>query len=186
MRREEDFEPKIYRRGVEAARHALAQGVRITTIVVRRELACAIPGMRGELQSPADEEYVVRLALEGDVVFCPQRLCTYRYHAGQYSLSTWLNPVFLEEYRRVHEEALRTLGAEATEADRKAVYGRVAHIACTVARARAMAGRPADAAAALAEALRLDPETRDTAAYKRAKLLAESPWARRAYQWIYG
>ena len=48
---------RVYKAGPDAARHALSQGVRIATIVVRRDAALSIPGFRKELWSMADEEY---------------------------------------------------------------------------------------------------------------------------------
>ena len=114
---------QVYRAGIEAARHALSQGVRIPTIVIYRPTACSIPGMRADLLSPADEEYVVRLARAGDVVYWGEALCIYTRHAGQYSLATWLEPGFVADYRRVHEEAFRALGSAGTAADRAAAMG---------------------------------------------------------------
>jgi hypothetical protein len=182
----ESAEPRLYRGGVEAARHALTQGVRIPTIVVRREIAVRTPGMRAELLSPSDEEYVVRLAQQGDVVYCPQAMCTYIYHTGQCSLQAWLAPSFLAEYQAVHDEAIRALGAEATEADRKAAYRRIANAACNVARARALAGQRRDALAALTEAVRFAPEIEETAVYKRTTLIVRHAAARLAYRCLFG
>ena len=56
-----DQSARVYNAGLDAARHALSQGVCIATIVVRRDAALTIPGFRKELWSMTDEEYVVRL-----------------------------------------------------------------------------------------------------------------------------
>jgi GT2 family glycosyltransferase len=177
---------RVFSAGPEAARHALRQGVRIVTIVVRRDLACSIPGMRKELLSPADEEFVVRLALRGDVVYCPEALCTYLYHAGQCSQASWLESSFVSDYLAVHEEALKTLGAGATEDDRRAMRERVAGVACGVALARALAGRPREARTALEEAASLSPDIRHTGLFRRMQLLVKSRIARFAYRCVCG
>jgi glycosyltransferase involved in cell wall biosynthesis len=177
---------QVYKAGLDAARHALSQGVRITTIVVRRDAALAVPGFRKELWSMADEEYVVRLAQAGDVVYCPQALCLYTFHSAQDSLSTWLRPNFLQDYLHVHEEGLKALGPGATRADRDAIHRRVAYVACGVARARALAGHRQSAAAAMTEAVRLAPEIESSRLYRRTRLIVNSAVARFAYRCIVG
>jgi len=179
-----DPQPKVFRKGEEAARHALTQGIRIPTIVVRREIACSIPGMRAELLSPADEEYVVRLAQEGDVVFVPRSLCRYLRHRGQYSLKSWLDRSFLQEYLRVQEEALKAMGPQATVADQEAAYRRVANAACTVALARAFAGHKQDAAEALDEAIRLSPAIQNARSFRRTKQIVNNALLRYVYRWL--
>jgi len=176
----------VYKAGSEAARHALFQGVRIPTIVVRRDAARSIRGFRAELRSMADEEYVVRLALVGDVVYCPQALCRYSYHSAQLSSSSWLQGDFLDDYLRVHEEGLKALGPEVTDADRDAVRRRVANVACGVARARAMAGALPLAREALNAAARLSPQTGATRLFRISNLLVKNSLARFAYRRVIG
>jgi glycosyltransferase involved in cell wall biosynthesis len=172
---------RVYRKGVEAARHALSQGVRIVTIVVRRDAAMSIAGFRKELWSMADEEYVVRLANVGDVVYCPQALCTYTYHSAQYSLSTWLEPDFLPDYLHVHEEGLKALGPGANDVDREAIHWRVACVACGVARARALAGNLSLARETLDDAVRLSPKIEETTLFRHSKRIVNN----RAVRFLY-
>lgn len=173
---------RVYKAGLAAARHALSQGVRIATIVVRRDTALTIPGFRKELWSMTDEEYVVRLARVGDVVYCPQALCLYTYHSAQLSLSTWLQANFLRDYLHVHEEALKALGSDATDADRDTIHERVARVACGVARARAMAGSLSLAKEALDNAVRLFPHIEKTRLFRTSRLLVENAFVRFAYR----
>jgi glycosyltransferase involved in cell wall biosynthesis len=173
---------RVYKAGLDAARHALSQGVRIVTIVVRRDAALAIPGFRKELRSMSDEEYVVRLAQVGDVVYCPQALCLYTFHSSQISSWVGLQPNFLRDCLHVHEEGLKALGADATDADRDAIHWRVANVACGVARARAMAGNLPLAQQALDEALRLSPHIEKTRLFKTSRLIVNKALVRCAYK----
>jgi GT2 family glycosyltransferase len=175
---------QVFASGPESVRHAL-EGVRVTTVVVRRDAACSIDGMRPEFGGPSDEEYLVRLARLGDVVFCPRRLITYRYHSSQDSSQTWLRRTFVDEYSVVHEHSLKVLGSYICEDDRRIVDQRVANVAGRVAMTQALAGDLESARYSIERGKKRFPEIVQDPEFRKAKLIVYNKSVRRLYRWFF-
>jgi glycosyltransferase involved in cell wall biosynthesis len=170
--------------GSAAVRHAL-QGVRCTTVVVRRDAACGIDGFRTDFRNSSDEEYFVRLAREGEVIFCPRRLITYRYHGHQHSQRAWLRPTFVDEYSRLHDYSLKVLGDELSEQDRRIIDQRIASVAGRVAMTQALSGQLQDAQRSLDKALKRFPTVVQDPEFKKARLIVSSGIVRGLYRWFF-
>jgi glycosyltransferase involved in cell wall biosynthesis len=174
----------VYRSGIEAARHAL-RSVRATTAVVRRDAALSVGGMRQDLRNPSDEEYFVRLALKGDVAFCPRFLVTYRYNNNQDSQPSWINPGFIGVYRRVQEESLRLLGSDASEKDLEVINARIANAAGAAARAQAIAGNLKAARESIRIAIQTFGPIAEDPEFKKARMLVSNPAVRFLYRHLF-
>ena len=175
---------QVFASGPESVRHAL-KGVRVTTVVVRRDAACSIDGMRPEFGGPSDEEYLVRLARLGDVVFYPRRLITYRYHSSQDSSQTWLRRTFVDEYSVVHEHSLKVLGSDICEDDRRIVDQRVANAAGRVAMTQALAGDLESARYSIERGKKRFPEIVQDPEFRKAELIVYKRAVRHLYRWLF-
>jgi len=176
-REKQDFKQavELYAAGLEGARRALRHGVRITTLVVRRDLVLGMDGYREEFNGMADEEYVVRLALVAQSAFVPAPMVRYRHHANQLSRKIWLDPDFVEVYWRVHKTNLEHLGSAATEADEAAARRRVAHGALSSAFAHLLKGQTEQARKILDRAKDLFPGIEQDRTCRLLTLLLQKP-----------
>lgn len=171
----------VYRRGIDAARHVLLNGVRHTTVVVRKSAACGIDGFQERYRNFSDEEFYVRLALAGDVAFLARFLVTYRYHDAQLSRRDWRRPEFFDEYAGMYDEIIARVGTDLTADDRARVDRRVAAAGVGVARVQAMHGDVGAAQATLRKARERSPQIGATADYRKAALLVDHRLVRAVY-----
>jgi len=180
---DEPCEPyRVYRKGIEAIRHVLQQGVRNTTVVVRREMAGAIKGYLERYGNFSDEEYYTRLAQMGDVVFVPRHLVAYRYHGDQISFRDWLRSDFFDEYGNMYDDVLDTLDGQLSNCDRAMVSQRVGSVGVRVARVQALHGDVGIARATLRRALERSPGIARTKDYRLSTVLVASALARGIYR----
>lgn len=173
---------EFFAAGLEGARRVLRQGVRITTLVVRRDLVLEMDGYREEFDGVADEEYVVRLALRANSAFIPAPMVRYRQHTDQLSRKIWLSPDFVDVYWRAHLTNLEHLGDAVTEADQEAVRRRVAGGAIASALAHLFAGKVKEARNLLERAKRLFPPIEEDRTCRLLKLFLRRPMLFWAYR----
>jgi glycosyltransferase involved in cell wall biosynthesis len=166
---------ELFAAGLEGARRVLRHGVRITTLVVRRDLVLGMDGYREEFNGVADEEYVVRLALAAHSAFIPAPMVRYRLHADQLSRKIWLEPDFVEVYWRAHQANLEHLGSAVTEADEEAARRRVAGGAVSSAFAHLLAGQTEPARKILDRAKNLFPGIEQDRTCRLLALLLQKP-----------
>lgn len=171
----------VYEQGPDAIRHTMRMGVRNTTVVVRRQAALSIEGFLDKYGNFSDEEYYVRLACQGDVLFAPRRLITYRYHGDQISHGDWLRKEFIDEYGRMHDATLAMLGEQLSGQDRAVINWRIAQISTGVALVQALNGDVATAQATLRKARERYKAVEETAEYHKAELIAGNRLARAVY-----